>query len=191
MDWNKNKVFMGLSQVDSRKLELRVKPAMTGVVFLLLFLQACSFSYSFQGGKLNYDIVKTITIKDFPNRAPLVYPPLSQSFDQALRSRYIEQTRLVPVSNNGDIEIEGEITNYDVQGMAVKEDAYASRTRLTITVRVKYVNHKELNSDVDQSFSASREFDAARSIDEVQDALIREIVDELIDQIYNATVANW
>ncbi|GHT45845.1 hypothetical protein FACS189440_02660 [Bacteroidia bacterium] len=173
MDWNKN------------------TPVMTGVVFLLIFLQACSVSYSFQGGKLNYDIVKTITIQDFPNRAPLVYPPLSQAFDQALRSRYIEQTRLVPVSNNGDIEIEGEITGYDVQGMAVKEDAYASRTRLTITVRVKYTNHKELNSDVDQSFSASREFDAARSIDEVQDALIREIVDELIDQIYNATVANW
>jgi hypothetical protein len=163
------------------------------ILFILFipFISSCSFTYSFQGGKLNYDIVKTIVIQDFPNRAPLVYPPLSQVFDQSLRNRFIEQTRLVPVSNNGDIEIEGEITNYDVQGTAVKEDAYASQTRLTISVRLRYTNNKEPDSDVDQTFSAFREYPSERSLDEVQDGLIREIVDELIDMIYNATVANW
>jgi hypothetical protein len=140
---------------------------------------------------LNYDVVKTITIQDFPNRAALVYPPLAPAFDQALRNRFIEQTRLMPVDNNGDIEIEGEITGYDVQGTAVKDDAYASRTKLTVTIRVRYTNHKEEGSDVEQTFSAFREYDATRSLDEVQDGLIREIVDELIDMIYNATVANW
>jgi hypothetical protein len=160
--------------------------------FVVLFLlTACSVSYSFQGGKLNYDLTKTITIKDFPNRAALVYPPLAPAFDQALRNRFIEQTRLKEISNNGDIEIEGEITGYDVQGTAVKEDAYASRTKLTISIRVKYSNHKEANSDVEQTFSAFREYDANYSLDEVQDGLIREIVDEIIDQIYNATVGNW
>jgi hypothetical protein len=160
-------------------------------VIILCFLTACSVSYSFQGGKLNYELVKTITIKDFPNRAALMYPPLAPAFDQALRNRFIEQTRLKEVANNGDIEIEGEITGYDVQGTAVKEDAYASRTKLTISVRVKYTNHKEANSDVEQTFSAFQEYDAGRSLDEVQDALIRDIVDEIIDQIYNATVGNW
>ncbi|GHV12225.1 hypothetical protein FACS1894162_8190 [Bacteroidia bacterium] len=180
MEWNKIPLYS-------------VKPAMTGSVVwaLLLFLTACSVSYSFQGGKLNYELTKTITIKDFPIRAALVYPPLAPAFDQALRNRFIEQTRLREVSNNGDIEIEGEITGYNVQGTAVKEDAYASRTKLTISVHVKYTNHKEANSDVEQTFSASQEYDASRSLDEVQDALIREIVDEIIDQIYNATVGNW
>jgi hypothetical protein len=162
---------------------------MTGALCLLL--TACSVSYSFQGGKLNYNIVKTITIREFPNRAPLVYPPLAQSFDNALRSRFIEQTRLVPINNNGDIEIEGEITGYDVQGTAVKGDAYSSRTKLTLTVRVRYTNHKEKDSDIDQSFSAFREYDATLSLDEVQDSLIRELTEEIVDQIYNATVANW
>jgi hypothetical protein len=157
---------------------------------LFALLQACSFTYSFQGGKLNYDMVKTITIHDFPFRLP-GYPALPQVFGQALRNRYVEQTRLVQVPNNGDIEIEGDITGYALQGTAVKEDAYASRTRLTITVRVQYTNHKEPNSDVDQSFSASQDFDATRSIDEVEEQLVRQIVDDLIDQIYNATVANW
>jgi hypothetical protein len=156
---------------------------------LPLLLSGCSIKYSFQGGSLNYDMVKTITIHEFPNRTPN-YPLLSQVFDQALRKRYIEQTRLVPVNNNGDIEIEGEITGYNIQGMAVKEN-YESLTRLTITVRVKYSNHKEVNKDVDQSFSAYQEFDASRSIDEVQDNLVSQIIDELIDKIYNETVANW
>ncbi len=161
------------------------------IVFISFILNSCSVSYSFQGGKLNYDIVKTITIHDFPNRAPLVHPLLSQTFDQALRNRFIEQTRLVPVSNDGDIQIEGEITGYDIQGMAVKEDAFASQTRLTITVRVIYTNNKEPDSDVDQTFSSFREYPSERSLEEVEDGLIREIVDELIDMIYNTTVANW
>jgi hypothetical protein len=165
-------------------------PFMAFISCLPLF-SACSFSLSFQGGKLNYDVVKTIVIRDFPNRAPLVYPMLAQIFDQSLRNRFIEQTRLTPVSNNGDIEIDGEITNYDIQGTAVKEDAYASQTKLTISVRVRYVNNKEANSDVDQTFSAFREYPSSSSLDEVQDKLAREIVDELIDMIYNATVANW
>ncbi|MDR0412573.1 MAG: LPS assembly lipoprotein LptE [Dysgonamonadaceae bacterium] len=161
------------------------------VAVVALFFSSCAISYSFQGGKLNYDIVKTITIHDFPNRAPLVYPPLSQVFDQALRDRFIAQTRLLPVTSNGDIEIEGEIVGYDIQGEAIKDDAYASQTRLTVSVRLKYTNNKEANSDVDQTFSAYDSFSSTRSLDEVQDELIRKIVDELIDMIYNATVANW
>ena len=173
MDWNK--IF---------KREFRV-------LFLLLpcILWACSVSVSFQGGRLNYDLVKTITISEFPNRTPN-YPLLSQVLDQALRKRYIEQTRLVPVNSNGDIEIEGEITGYTFQGMAVR-DNFESLTRLTITVRVKYTNNKEANSDVDQSFSAYQEFEAKTSINEVEDKLVGQIIDELVDKIYNETVANW
>ena len=158
-------------------------------VLLLLILCACRINVSFQGGRLNYDLVKTITIREFPNRTPN-YPLLSQVMDQALRKRFIEQTRLVPVNSNGDIELEGEITGYTLQGMAVR-DNFESLTRLTITVRVKYTNNKEANSDVDQSFSAYQEFDASRSIDEVQDDLVKLIIDELVDKIYNETVANW
>ncbi|GHT76126.1 hypothetical protein AGMMS50262_13460 [Bacteroidia bacterium] len=163
---------------------------MTGFL-LILFFSACSFSYKLEGGSLNYDMVKTITIRDFPVRAAVGSSPVGQIFDQALRDRYIEQTRLRSVDNNGDIQIEGEITGYNFQNMAVKEDAYASMTRLTITVHVKYTNTKEQNSDVDQTFSAHGEFQSDLGIDAVQDQLVREIVTQLIDMIYNATVANW
>ena len=160
-------------------------------ILLPLVLLACKITYfGFQGGNLNYDLLKTITISEFPNRTPN-YPLLSQVLDQALRKRYIEQTRLVPVNNNGDIELEGEITGYTFQGMAV-QDNFESRTRLTITVRVKYTNNKEEGKDLDNlSFTAYQEFDAALSINEVEDNLVTQIVDELVDKIYNETVANW
>lgn len=114
-----------------------------------LMVTACSISYKFNGASIDYTKVKTITIKDFPNQAPLVYPPLSQKFTEALKDIYIRQTRLQLVGSNGDLDLEGEITGYDLTPMAVKEDAYASQTKLTITVRVRYANR--VNPDEDSS----------------------------------------
>ena len=139
---------------------------------------------------MNYDLTKTIHIADFPNRTPF-YSPMASMFNLALRKRFIEQTRLKEVNANADIEMEGEISNYDVTGMAVKGDAYSSQTRLTVTVHVQYFNNKEAGKDVDQSFSAFQEFSSTQTIDDVQDTLVKKIIDELVDMIYNATIANW
>ena len=160
------------------------------VPFLLFFLVSCSIQYKFEGGNVNYALTKTIHISDFPNRTPF-YSPMSSIFNQALRKRFIEQTRLMEVSANADIEMEGEITGFDVAGMAVKQDSYSSQTRLTITVRLQYVNNKEAGKNVSQSFSASQEFSSTKSINDVQDELIRKIIDEIVDMIYNATIASW
>jgi hypothetical protein len=170
---------------------VRVLFLILGFVLVLLFLLSCSFSYKFEGGTINYEKTKTIHIQNFPNRATLVYPSLTQIFEQRLRDRYIEQTRLIPSDNNADIEISGEITRYDIQGLAVKEDAYASQTRLTISVRIQYVNSKEPEQDTDQTFSAFREYPSSTMLDDVQDELCRQICEDLVDMIYNATVANW
>jgi hypothetical protein len=151
---------------------------------------ACSISYKFEGGSINYDMTKTIHISEFPNRTPN-YPLLTQVFDLALRKRFIEQTRLKEMSNDADIEIEGEITGYQLTGQAVREDDYASKTRLSVSIRVRYINNKEANKDVDQTFSAFREFDSNSPLESVEGQLIEEIVNEIVDMIYNATVANW
>jgi len=158
---------------------------------LLLITNACSISYSLNTAAINYDVLKTISIKDFPNQADLVYPPLAQAFTNALKNRYIQQTRLKMISSGADLEFEGEITNYQTQELAVREDARASQTRLTVTVKVRYLNNKEQGRDLDQSFSAYRDYDNSKSLDSVQDELVRLIVDDLTDQIYNATLGNW
>jgi len=156
----------------------------------LFVLASCSVSYKFEGGSVNYDLTKTIHIAEFPDRTSN-YSPLASMFNLALRKRFVEQTRLSEVTTNADIEMEGEISNFDVMGVAVKSDAYSSQTRLTITVRVQYYNNKEAGKNVEQSFSSFQEFSSTSSIDEVQDDLVRKIVDELVDMIYNATIANW
>ena len=161
-----------------------------GLLCFTYLWNACSISYGFQGGSINYDKTKTIQIHSFPNRTSF-YSEMTQVFDQALRSRFIEQTRLTEVASNPDIEINGEITAYTLSPMAVKSDAYASQTRLTITVKVDYINNRETSKDVNQSFSSFLEFDSNLSLSSVEEQLVRDIVKDLIDQIYNSTVANW
>lgn len=161
------------------------------VILFISLVTACKISYTPNGTSIDYTKVKTITIKDFPNQAPMVYPPLAQQFTEGLKDIYVRQTRLSLVNNNGDLELEGEITGYDLAAMAVQEDALSSRTKLTITVKVRYANRTNAEEDFEQSFSAYREFDSSRMLQDVQDELCTEIIEELADQIYNATVANW
>ena len=167
----------------------------SGIIYLFLVLSVimagCTISYKFNGASIDYTKVKTISIKDFPNQAPLVYPPLSQQFTEGVKDIYVRQTRLSLVRDNGDLQSEGEITGYDLTPMAVKEDAYSSKTKLTITVKVRYTNRTNADEDFEQSFSAYREFDSNVMLQDVQDQLCSEIIEELADQIYNSTVANW
>ena len=116
---------------------------------------------------------------------------MAPEFTEELRDIYIRQTRLEQVKSNGDLALEGEVTGYDFTPMAVKEDAIASQTRLTITVRVRYMNNTNPDEDFEQSFSAYREFDSNLMLQQVESSLCAEIIEEIVDQVYNATVANW
>ena len=163
----------------------------TLILLIGILINSCSISYKFDGASVDYNTVKTISIQDFPNHASLVHPTLSSTFSDALRNKYIRQTRLKITDNNADLELEGEITGYEVKGLAVKADAYASMTELSITVKVRYVNNKKQGDDLNQSFTSSRPFSNTQTLDQVQDQLIPEIIEDLIDQIYNATLGNW
>ena len=140
---------------------------------------------------MDYSKVKSISIKDFPNMAPLVYAPLAQKFTDQLREKYIRQTRLQILRENGTMDLEGEITGYDLTPLAVKEDMYASQTRLTITIRVRFTNQVTPEDDFEQSFTAYSEFDNSSPLQSVEEELTNFILKEIIDQIYNATVAKW
>ena len=161
------------------------------VCLCLLIATACSISYKFNGASIDYTKVKTIMISDFTNQASYVNPTLAPEFTEELKDIYIRQTRLEQVTSNGDLALEGEVTGYDFTPMAVKEDALASQTRLTITVRVRYMNNTNPDEDFEQSFSAYREFDSNLMVQQVESSLCAEIIEEIVEQVYNATVANW
>ena len=143
---------------------------------LLVILSSCSISYKFNGASINYETTKTISVANFPIKAALVYPPLEELFTNSLKNAYTRQTRLQMVSSGGDLQLEGEITNYDLTPQAV---------------RVRFTNTKDPQYDIDQTFSGYKDFSSDRMLTDVQDELIQQITDELVDQIFNATVANW
>lgn len=154
-------------------------------------LTGCIPSFRMNGTAINYDIYKTIDISEFPIRAALVYPPLQQTFENKLLDYVTRQTRLQEVDGPADIELTGEITGYSLSPQAVGTDAYATETRLTITVRVKYTDNKNPANNLDQTFSAYRQFSSSLMLTDVQDDLCNQISEELVNLIFNATLGNW
>ena len=160
-------------------------------VSLVLLISSCTMSYKFNGASIDYDLTKTIMISEFPNQAPLVYPPLEQRFNEELKDLFTRSTRLQFVRQNADIEMEGEIVGYELTPLAVQEDSFASETRLTLTVRMRYRNNKVEGQDKEETIKAFRNFPADRMLTDVQDQLIGELIKEITDQIFNTTMSNW
>ncbi len=140
---------------------------------------------------IDYSKVKTISITDFPNRADYVYAPLAVEFNQTLRDMFIQQTRLQVVNGGGDLEIEGEITGYNQYNESVDASGYASKVKVTLTVNVRYTNNTNHEEDFEQQFSAFQTYESTQLLTDVQDQLITLMVDDITEQIFNATVANW
>ena len=161
------------------------------LVTLVLLINSCTMSYKFNGASIDYDVTKTILISEFPNQAPLVYPPLEQRFNEELKDLFTRSTRLQFVRQNADIEMEGEIVGYELTPLAVQEDSFASETRLTLTVRMRYRNNKVEGQDKEETIKAFRNFPADRMLTDVQDQLIGELIKEITDQIFNTTMSNW
>lgn len=159
----------------------------------LLLLTGCKPVFTFNGSILNYDIYKTIYVSEFPIRAALVYPPLQQTFENEILNYVTRQTKLEVSDNpnNADINLSGEITGYSLSPQAVGTDAYATETRLTISVRVKYTDNQNSANNIDQTFSAYRQFSSSLMLTDVQDELCQQISEELATLIFNATLGNW
>ncbi len=161
------------------------------VMVAFVSLSGCKISVKMNGSALDYNVYKTISVSEFPIRAALVYPPLQQTFENALLAYISRNTRLQTTDGASDLQLEGEITGYNLTPQAVTENAIAAMTRLTITVRVKYIDNKAEGQDVDQTFSAYRDFDSSEMLTDVQDQLCTEISNELVELIFNATLGNW
>lgn len=161
-------------------------------IFILFIVVSCRISYKFNGASIDYSKIKTIDIRDFQNQALSVYPALAQVFNEHLKDYFTRNTKLRLVSNQpADLELEGEIVRYDLTPMAVKEDAYASETRLTMAVRIRFINNVNPQEDREETFSAYRDFSSNLMLTEVQDDLIDQLKKDIVDQIFNATLSNW
>ena len=155
-----------------------------------LIVHSCGI-YSFTGTSIQPE-VKTVTINYFEYKALKVNPSLSNQMTEAMQDKFLKLTKLEQVEMEGDLEIIGAITGYDVKATAVTANESVAQNRLTVTVKVSFVNRKfpEDNFD-DKSFSAYQDFDAIQSLESVDATLCEEIVEQLCEDIFNATVAQW
>jgi len=161
-------------------------------VTLALLLSGCGIvKYSFSGTSIQPD-VHTITIETFQYKALKVNPSLANELSESIRSTFRRMTNLEQVEADGDLEITGEVTGYEVRASAVTANEVAAQNRLTVTVSVNFNNRKYPEDNFERkSFSAYADYDSNNTLDAVESTLCTEIIEKIVEDIFNATVAQW
>lgn len=161
------------------------------VLIASITISACKVSYKFNGASIDYTKTKTIQIADFPIRASYVWGPMASIFNNQLKDQFANHTKLIQVKRNGDLKIEGEIIRYDQRNKSVSSEGYSSQTELSMTVNVRFTNNTNHTEDFEQQFTATSTYENTQTLNSVQEELVTQMVKEITDQIFNATVANW
>jgi hypothetical protein len=159
----------------------------------MLFLEGC---YSFTGIATT---AQTISIDQFFNNSDLAPANLGATFTNKLKDYFLQNSSLKVVQENGELTIEGILTDYRLNPIAptVNPDPNsrinaAALTRLTIAVKVNFVDFKEpKNSFKDKSFSFYQDFDNNLNFQSISEDLEKKIFEQIMLDIFNATVANW
>lgn len=163
---------------------------LTAAAALISMLMAGCGIYSFTGTSIQND-VNSVTINYFEYSAQKVNPSLSNDISEALRTQFRKMTRLEQVDMDGDLEIEGTVTGYDISATAITANEVAAQNRLTVTIRITFTNRKHPDDDFEQNFFAYADYPSEQSLDAVEASLCSEIIEKLVDDIFNATVAQW
>jgi hypothetical protein len=165
------------------------------IVACLCISTSCKINYSFQGTSTT---AETLTIEEFYNNTDLGPANLGQTFTNRLKDYFIQNTNISIVQSNGQLTLEGVITDYRITPIAPvssgsdDRNTTASSTRLTITVKANYINSlQEEMSFKDRSFSFFKDFSNEQNLADIEESLIKQIFDQISLDIFNASVANW
>ncbi len=162
------------------------------LVLALIVFYGCKMNYSFTGASIPPG-TETVSIETFPNMAPIVNPMLSITLTEALKDKFMSQTSLQLINNDADLQFSGTIVGYRNTPTAIKagEQSQAAMNRLTITVKVKYTNTMDPKADFDTKFSRYADYESSQDLHDVENTLADEIIDQIIDDIFNQSVVNW
>ena len=163
-------------------------------VLFIAFLFAITMSgcgvYSFTGASIPPE-AKTISVLYFPNKATMVQPMLSKNVTEALQDKFRSESSLSVIQRNGDLAIEGEITGYDTQPIAIQANQTAALNRLTVTVNVRFRNRFEEKANFETTFSRYRDYSSNKSLSSAEHELLPGMIEEMVQDIYNKCVVNW
>jgi len=159
------------------------------IVLGIIIFTSC-VTYSFTGASIPPE-AKTISIDYFENHADFVNPTLSEALTTAIKDRFTSQTSLVLVRQNGDLQLSGTITKYVSSPQAISGNETAALNRLSVSIKVKFVNQIEPDKNYETTFTRYEEYNSDYDLTEVQDALTESINEMLVDDIFNKAVVNW
>ena len=188
---NRSKAAQELG-ISDRTLYRRLKQygLMLAMIVAMLFT-SCSVSYKFNMSSIDYTKTKTIQIAEFPIRSSYVWGPMASIFNNQLKDQYANHTKLSQVKRNGDLKLEGEITKYEQRNKSVSAEGHSAQVELTMTVNVRFTNNVNHQEDFEKQFTASQSYDSNLSLNAVQEELVTQMVKQITEDIFNATVANW
>ncbi len=156
----------------------------------MFVLCACSGGYSFTGASISPE-TKTFRVENFLNRASIVQPILASELTYSLMNKIRSGTSLEETDGEADVTFRGTIMSYNVTPVAISSNDQAAKNRLTITVKVTYRNKQDSKSNFETTFSRYKEYDSSLSLSNVEEELIKEINEELVDDIFTKAFVNW
>lgn len=161
------------------------------ILALILQSQKCPVKYNLSGGRQFADTV-TVSVMPFVNAAPLAKATLTQTFADALRDE-LQKTRLTMVPKNGDLNYEGTVTGYAITPVSIQAggDNNASSNRLTITINVKYTDATDERLNFDAPFSRYADYPSTQNLSAVEDQLIKDITDQIVQDVLNRSINAW
>ena len=159
-------------------------------LYLLISILTCSCGmYSFSGASISPG-AKTFSVEYFKNNAPSIQPTLSNLLTESLKDKITGETNLT-LSNNGELQFQGEITDYRVSPIAIQANETAAQNRLTITIKAKFINKIEESNNYSTSFSHYIDFDSTEELALIENELNDELVEIMCDKIFNKAFSNW
>tara|TARA_B100000686_G_scaffold304589_1_gene342322 strand:- start:328 stop:822 length:495 start_codon:yes stop_codon:yes gene_type:complete len=159
------------------------------ILLLPLILISCGF-YSFTGASISPE-TETVSINYFENKANIVQASLSSVLTEELKNYFTNQTNLIITQDEGDLTFSGEITSYDIQPISIQSNQTAKQNRLTIKVRVQFINKKDERMNFNNTFTRHKDFSSEENISSLEESLISDICKELSEDIFNKALVNW
>jgi len=155
------------------------------------FLQGCGI-YSFTGASIPPE-AETFSVDYFKNNAPIFNPTLSQEITEMLQDKLLSQTSLNLTNGKGDLQFKGEIVGYSSVPISIvsRDNPTAASNRLTIKVKVEFVNEFDESKNFSQTFSRYADYPASQNLSAAEPSIVPVIIELITDDIFNNAVVNW
>ncbi len=158
-------------------------------IIIIIVINGC-WIYSFSGASIPPE-AKTVSVAYFNNNARIFNPTLSQEITETLQDKLLSQTSLNSIDSDGDLSFKGEITKYKVDPVALVSNETAAKNRLTIEVKVEFINIYDEEANFEQTFSRYADFDGSEALTSAEPRVVPEILELIIEDIFNKAVVNW